>query len=500
MNQRLNCKFFTRGTFFFRISFALLFIFITVTLNAQERVGIALSNYGGINSVRLNPSQLVNSKLFYDVNFLSADIFLQNNFIFIHRADFRLREMLSKNPVFPTNEVKGEGVDYDASVDFINVFEQTDFYGPSFSIVLGKHAFGLFTRAVTMTQVNRFPGYLGTLIYEGFDEESLHGIPQHHQEFDFASVAWGEIGLSYATTFYKFRYNQWSVGGNIRRLIGYSGAHLKSYDADYTVINQDHIDIRNLDARIGYSLPLDYNTNDFPDPGKFFKGRGLAADVGVTFRRNRELPDTRRAKNYCAEEFEDYIYKIGFSLLDLGAITFKDNAAEHFFNNVSADWDQLDTLQYSNINQLSHELSTVLYGDSLASFSGDRIKIGMPAALSLQADYNYFPNWYVSTVVVVPLQTSSFQLRRPGQAIVNLRYETPHFEMSLPVSLYDFKKLHVGLAARFYMVTIGTDNLGAFFGAGDFYGLDLYFAVKFHITKGWCGRYKPRSDCRYLDF
>lgn len=124
----------------------------------------------------------------------------------------------------------------------------------------------------------------------------------------------------------------------------------------------------------------------------------------------------------------------------------------------------------------------------------------MPAALSLQADYNYFPDWYVSAVVMIPLKTSAFQFRRPGQAIVNLRYETPHFEMSLPVSLYDFKKLHVGLAARFYMVTIGTDNLGAFFGAGDFYGFDLYFAVKFHIAKGWCGRYKPRSDCRYLDF
>lgn len=473
---------------------------ISATANAQERVGISLSNYGGINSVHLNPSQLVNSKLYYDVNLLSADIFLQNNFIFIHNADFRLRDMLSRNPVFPTNDVKGEGLDYNPSVEFIDVFEQTDFYGPSFSIVLGGHAVGFFTRAVTMTQVNQFPGYLGTLIYEGFDEDSLHGMPQHDGEFDFASVGWGEIGLSYATTFYKYRYNHWSVGGNLRWLMGYSGAYLQNYDADYTVINQDRIDIRNLDARIGYSLPLDYNTNDFPAPGSFFKGRGMAADVGITFRRNRELPDTRKAQKYCDEAFEDYIYKIGVSLLDLGAITFTDNAAEQFFNNVSADWDQLDTLQFSSINSLAHQLSTVFYGDSLASFSSDRIKIGMPAALSLQADYNYHPNWYLSAVVVVPLQTSAFQLRRPGQAIVNLRYETSKFEMSLPVSLYDFKKLRVGLAARLHMVTIGTDHLGGYFGAGDFYGMDFYVAVKFHIEKGWCGRYKPQSDCRYLDF
>lgn len=475
-------------------------LLISVATNAQERVGMVISNYGGINSARLNPSLLVNNKLFYDVNLFSADIFLQNNFIFIHRADFHLGKMLSRNPVFPTNEVKGEGVDYNSSVDFIDVFEQTDIMGPSFSIVLGDHAFGFFTRAVTMTQVNRFPGYLGTLIFEGFDDTTLWGIPQHDKEYDFATMAWGEIGLSYAKTFYKFRYNQWSVGGNLRRLAGYSGAHLKNYDDDYTVINRDHLDIRNLDARIGYSLPLDYNTNDFPGPGKLFKGRGVAMDLGVTFRRNRELPDTRKAESYCAEEFEDYVYKIGVSLLDLGAITFKENAAEQYFNNVAADWDQLDTLQFSNINQLSHQLSEVFYGDSMASYAGSRVKIGMPAALSLQADYHYFPNWYLSTVVVVPIKTSAYQLRRPGQAIVNLRYETQRFEMSLPVSLYDFKKLHVGLSARFYMFTIGTDNLGSFLGVGDFYGMDLYFGIKLNVAKGWCGRYKSHSDCRYLGF
>jgi hypothetical protein len=473
---------------------------ISVAANAQERMGITLSNYGGINSVRLNPSQLINSKLYYDVNFLSADIFLQNNFIYIHKDDFHLRDMLSRNPVFPTNEVKGEGVDYDPSVEFIDVFEQTDVYGPSFSIVLGNHAFGFFTRAVTMTQTKDFPGYLGTLFYEGFDKDSLHGIPQHDKEFDFATMVWGEIGLSYATTFYRYRYNQWSAGGNLRRLIGYSGAHLKNYDADYTVVNRDHIDIRNLDARVGYSLPIDYNTNDFPAPGNLFKGRGVAMDLGVTFRRNRELPDTRKPLSYCDNEFEDYVYKIGLSLLDLGSITFKENTAEQYFDNVAADWDQLDTLQYTNINMLSHQLSYVFYGDSLASHVADRMKIGMPAALSMQADYNYYSNWYLSAVVVVPLKTSAYQLRRPGQAIVNLRYETPQWEMSLPVSLYDFKKLRVGLSARFYVFTIGSDNLGGLFGANDFYGLDLYFAVKFQIAKGWCGRYKPHSDCRYLGF
>lgn len=462
---------------------------------------MALSNFGGINAVRLNPSSLVNSKIFYDINFIAGDVFVENNFLFIHKEDYNLLSFLKRNPDFPSTDTPGQGVDYNRSVESINAFEQSDYYGPAFSIVLGDHALGIFSRAVTMTSIDNMSGYLGTLLFEGLNYDTLYGIPQTNTNLETAIAGWWELGLSYAYMFKKYRYNHWSIGLNLRRLFGYSAVSVVSNEADYTLIDEQTLDIENLDAEISYSLPIDYNTNTFPDDGKTFKGRGIAVDLGFTFRKNRDLPNTKRHKSYCQYDFDDYLYKIGISLLDLGGLKFTENALQQDYDYVSALWQEMDTIEFRNINDMAATLSTVFYGDPNASKANtDQFSMGMPAALSLQGDYNYFGNWHMAGFVTLPLKVNKQQLNRPGQALVSLRYETPYFEIALPVSLYDFKKPRIGLSARLLYFTVGTEKMGSFFGFSDFYGLDLYFSAKFHIRKGWCGRYKPARDCSNFDY
>ncbi len=467
---------------------------------AQEMSGITLSNYGGINTVRLNPSGLLNSRLFYDVNIAAGDVFVENNFVFIHKEDYGLFNFLQKNPEFPSADIPGEGVDYNSGSNLIRGFEQTDVLGPSFSIVLNKQAFGISTRAVTMTSVTDLPEYLGELMFEGFNYEPLHGIPQNHDRFDAASAAWWEIGFSYAREIRKRNFEKWSFGINARRLWGYAGMSLMSYNAEYTVLSDSAMDIRNLDAEIGFGIPLNYDNNEFPDDGRTFKGRGTAFDFGLTFVKMKNVSTSRSYKSYCRYEYEDYIYKIGVSMLDVGGLRFAENARVLRYENVSQDWQQIDTLDFVNTNTLVSDLSEVFYNDPDASTSGDAFTLGLPAAVSIQADYNYYPNWHLSSLVILPLKISNSQLQRPGQVLVSLRYETERFEFALPVSLYDFKKPRIGLSARFYYFTIGTDKLGGFFGFDDFYGMDIYFSAKFHILKGWCGRYKPAPGCKDFDF
>lgn len=462
--------------------------------------GITLSNFGGINTVRLNPSSLVTSRLYYDVNLIAGDVFVENNFLFIHKEDYGIYKFLKRNPDLPSTDVPGEGLDYNASTEFINGFEKTDFLGPSFSMVFGDHAAGISTRAVTMTSVTKLPEYLGELMFEGLEYDTLHGIPQNHDRFTASSAAWWEVGLSYAFDFKKSQFQKWSFGVNLRSLWGYAGAYLVSENANYTIVNDSAIDIRNLDAEIGYSIPIDYETNAFPDGGKTMKGRGTVIDLGVSFTKKQSVSSNRKPKNYCLYEYEEYLYKIGLSLLDIGSIRFKENAQVHSFDNVSANWQEVDTLGFNNINDLTRQLSEVFYGDPEASKTANNFVLGMPAALSFQADYNYFSNWHISSMVIFPLKLRNAQLHRPGQALLSLRYETEIFEVALPVSLYDFEKPRIGLSARVYYFTIGTDKIGGFFGYNDFYGMDIYFSVKFHIIKGWCGRYKPAPDCQYYDF
>lgn len=475
-------------------------IFVGTFVYGQQMSGVVLSNYAGINSVRLNPSNLINSKLYFDINLSTADIFFENNFLYIHKEDFKLLNFLKRNPDLPSYDSAGQGLDYSSGINFIQGFEQTDVLGPSFSIVLGDHAAGISTRVVTMTSINDLPEYLGKLMFEGLVDTTLHGLPQNHGHFDAAVAGWWEIGLSYAWDFKKDRFRKWSLGINARRLWGYAGAYLVNNNAEYTVMNDTLINIRNLNADMGFSVPLDYNNNDFPDPGKTFKGRGMVYDFGVTYTKRRNVLSNQHYKNFCRYEYEEYLYKIGLSLIDIGSLKFKENTQQHSFDNVAVNWERIDTLEYRNINDLTGLLSEVLYKDSTASLRADNIRLGMPAAISFQADYNYFSNWHLSSLVVLPLKLHHAQLQRPGQALLNLRYETNIFEVALPISLYDFKKTRIGLSARYYYFTIGTDKLGGFFGFDDFYGMDFYLSVKFHILKGWCGRYKPTPDCRNLGF
>lgn len=467
----------------------------------QEAAGIALSSYNGINGVRINPSGLVNSRLFYDVNFVSGDIFVENNFLFIHKEDFKFMDFFSRNPSIPSADVPGEGFDYNSNIELIRGFQQTDIMGPAFSITLGNQGFGFFTRAVTMTSVTNLPGYLGELMFEGLDYAPLHGIPQNHEKFNAASVGWWELGLSYAWDIKESNFSHWSVGFNLRRLWGYAGAHVVSYNADYTVENDSVIDIRNLDATVGFSIPLDYETNDFPAPGKTFKGRGTAIDIGVTFTRKKSVALNRTYKNYCQYQYDEPLYKIGLSVLNIGQLSFDENIMEERYDNISAEWRSVDTLEFVSLNNVMRQVSSVFYGDPNASSTGaDRFNLGLGTAVSLQADYNYFGNWHLSTLVIWPLNLNDAQLKRPGQVLISPRYETDRFEVALPVSLYDFSKPRIGLSARFQYFTIGTEKLGGYLGFDDFYGLDFYFSVKFHILKGWCGRYKSKPDCSRYEF
>lgn len=481
----------------------LVFLFITVfflSLSAQEKIGLTTSNYGGVYSAQLNPASIINSKLFFDFNLIGANIFIENNFLFIHKNDYRLFDFLSRNPSLPVYDEPGNGLDYTVNEDAVQAYERIDVMGPSFSYSFGKHSVGFTSKVLAVTSVNDLPRDIAVLMYEGLEYDSLYGIDQNHGAFDFSTMGWWEVGGNYAYIFKEQRQNVLSAGINIRALFGYAGTSVQARNLDYTVVDDSTMDIRNLDADFGFSAPVDLDDNEYPDDGAMFKGKGMVVDLGMVYVRKRELPTRSKPKKYCAYEHDDYIFKLGLSVLDLGKINFKENAQQHSYNNVGAYWEDIDTVGFGSINELTKKISSVFYGDPNASLQANSFGLGLPTSLSLQADYQYYPNWYLNTVLVLPVKLSNNQLRRPAQAILSLRYETSKFEVNLPLSLYDFNKPRLGLYVRFHFVSIGTEKLGGLFNFNDFTGLDFYVAVKYHIEKGQCSRYKRSTDCNHLAF
>lgn len=463
--------------------------------------GLSVSNFSGINGVHFNPTASVNSKVYLDVNLLTAGISAENNFLFYHNQDFRFLNLVKRTPMLPSAEVRGEGLDYTTKHEKVSGLYQSEIIGPSFSMHIGRHAFGLFSRGLVNTDFNNIPNDLAVLLFEGISYEPLIGADINGQNLNAAALAWAEVGVNWAYLFRKDYLNNWSVGINLKRLNGHSGAYIYADDLQLNVVNKDTIDFVYLNADVGYSLPVDYDTNELTATDPLFRGKGTSIDIGFSFVRNLDVSTNKRYKRQCEASFQPYRYKIGVALTGLGKIRFDQNAREHSFANVSKLWQSIDTMEFSNVNDLMAQFSTVFYGDPDASLTeADNMVIHLPTMLNLHADYQYFPDWYLSGALLIPVKTGEYQVRNPGNAVLGVRYETDDVEFNFSGSFYDFQKLHLGFYARYKYLSVGTDKFGTLLGASDVFGADIYFSLKFHLQKGYCYSTKPFRNCEKFTF
>jgi hypothetical protein len=327
-----------------------------------------------------------------------------------------------------------------------------------------------------------------------------HNINYNSSNFGSTSIAMGEIGLTYAYDFRKIGMEDWSAGITVKRLFSVGGGYLRTTNVNYIVLNDSTINFKNLNAEVGYSLPIDYQTNDVPDSGPLIKGGGFGFDIGVTFQNKALSYQKKRFTKLCRQRYIDYYFRIGVSLLDVGYVNFKNNAQLQSFDNVNAYWMNIDTLNYVNLDNLAASLSQVFYGDPSASHVSDKIRVYLPTAFSIQADYKIYRNWYAGGIFITPVRLGKAYIRRPAQIALIPRYESHDVEISVPVSLYDYHHVRLGAAFRYQFLTFGSDDLLGLFGVNDFTGIDFYIAVKVNFRRGFCGRYSRNVPCENEEY
>jgi len=366
-------------------------------------------------------------------------------------------------------------------------------------VIWNDHAFGITTAVRNVFSGHDIPYELANFLYLGLNYRPQHNINyQDNHPLTGAEMGWAEIGLSYAYRFYSRGYNSFSAGISVRRLFGLGGIYAHAHQLDYTVLNDSTLSIRNADIEFGLSLPLSYETNDI-DLDKLFKGGGFGFDIGVTYQRLRNYHTQSYVTSFCAQRYEDYLYRIGIALIDIGAIQFKTNAKKYNIDNRASYWDNLTDIKFRNINQMLDTISYKFYGNNTSALVAEKFMLWLPSALSIQFDYHWKNYWYVNASLIYGFNLSGASLSRPSQLSITPRYEKKWFEASLPISLYDWYLPRIGLALRFYGFTIGTEKLGGFFNLSNFTGMDLYFSIKLFFNKGSC-RGEKRTPCGNLEF
>ena len=483
-------------------SIVIVIFFISSVVYGQDRIGLISGNYSGINSALINPSNLSSSRYYLDINVAGGGLFLFNNAVFLRKEDYKVKSFLSRNIEFRTfiNDRGDERyVDEYTNIEAKDVHLNTHIIGPSAMLVYGKHAFGIHTGVHSVLSGTRVPYEIVKFLYEGLDYEPLHNINFiEDKPFDLSILNWTEIAAVYSYNVFSRNYDKIDVGISLKYLLGHSSMYAHINNIDFEVPNDSTLDINNMNGEIGFSVPVNYSNNKYPDGSGFFKGRGVGFSIGASYIRTEKIQRRyNKFLRFCRQPSVRYKFKLGVSLLDIGYINFNKNIQEHSYDNVSTYWENIDDESFDNANDLMSTLSSRLYnGDENASNKQvSSYRAVLPSALSVHFDYHYFDAWYVNVLFLHGFATSYKGPRRSSVIAISPRYETPFVEVQLPVSLYQYKYPRIGLSGRIGIVTIGTDNIGYILGMKNFDGMDIYFALKFNISKGNCGR-KGNGRCQ----
>jgi hypothetical protein len=149
-----------------------------------------------------------------------------------------------------------------------------------------------------------------------------------------------------------------------------------------------------------------------------------------------------------------------------------------------ADWHNAD---FTNNLQVDHTLSSVFYqGDSARSLQSDHFRMGLPTAISIQADWNFHKGFFANASIVRGFGHGSRQgVVRPDIYSLAVRYESEWLEASIPVSLiyYGNWRPRIGFAVRTGYFFFGGDALGGLLGLHDLQAVDFYAGIHFFITR-----------------
>lgn len=475
-------------------------MFCISATNAQEQLGLVTGNYAGVNGLTLNPASALTSKLFIDVNLISANGFTQNNFLYMLKDNYKLSAFFEEGyelPMHPVEGITGERPFYLTRNNKPKDFQAyAEVMGPSFMVSGNRFSYAVYTSRKALVNARNIPIDMANFSYFGlgYDKQRLKRYT-HDETYKVSGLDYSEIGMSFSYTFKGHSKEMLSAGASVKYLRGRTGLYYEGNHIDYMVPDSETIHIYNFTGSLSFAAPMNYSSIEWGN--EFSRGQGVAYDLGITYQKNHSWPSPVDYGKECYQKYEPYKYRIGLSLIDAGKIWFRHNARTYSYENVSAVFHHVDSLK--NLIGSPQDLMDQVNQHFREGGARDEYEtsffINTPAALSLQFDYHLNKNWYLNSTIVQSVPVGPRMVHRPSVLAVTPRYESRTLELAMPVSLYDYALPRVGVSVRFYNITIGTDKIPGLFNYSHFSGLDLYVGLKINLKKGFCRETWANNGC-----
>lgn len=437
---------------------------ICPALFAQDNLGIAGSTRSPVNTVLNNPSTIVDSRAFIDINLIGASAFVRNDLVFLDGKSFSLAG-LSKMSTVPLSTKNGPFAAYgDVMV-----------HGPSFTFAVKDQAFGVYSAARVVVDARGIPDNLKGIITNGFQHQEEMGQEKTIKNLRANALAWGELGVNYGRILSRDGDAILQGGITVKRLYGAAGAGVRIDNWTYVVRDSSHLETKTFNGEYGF--------ND-PTAGPLIAAKGWGMDIGLTYKLRKSGSGNYMPHSPCTDG--DYRFRVGVSLLDFGKVSFSGPFYRNRFDqSESRDWQNFQGTSANEVSDIDSLFNSNFNLVQVNSQDG-RFRMKLPTAISAQIDYNIKKNFYVYGVVTYGLpRLNSTGVQRASYLGIAPRWEVKRWEIALPLSLYEWKQPQMGLCVRLNSFIIGSDNLGWLLFKQDIYGVDFYCSVKYTIFKHW---------------
>lgn len=462
-----------------------------LSLLAQNSFGALHSNYTPTNSLFLNPSSILDAKVWLDVNIVGVGSYVNNDLVYLQKKNL-FREV--KDGINGASTLSDDDIGYNQNRNKYHAYNRNFVAAPSVVWSQGDHGLALSLGARSYTGIRKVPSFVAQFIENGVqDYTEQHDIDYSIKNLKAASINFGEVKLTYAYTFLKRRRNMFMGGVSVSKLFAIAGGAANIYEFDFNVDNDSITDVALLNADAMYTSEASFNTKS-----------GVGFDIGFTYQHMLSnvqyyLPNTPK---YGCNDI-NYKYKIGVSIIDIGSIKF-DNSTYSF---AGYDFTDYSWLNYSD-TEVDDDNVTSVFSEEETTIEEGRVKrtdrVRLPTFISGQFDYNLWQSRvYVNATIVqgIPPGRKKFGLRHANSLSITPRFESYWFDFALPFSLYEYQHPQLGASVRVGPLTVGTDKLINWISKSNVYGADFYVYLKIPIQynpkcrdriKGQNGRGKGR--------
>lgn len=436
---------------------------------AQNTFGALHSNYTPTNSVYINPSSILDAKVWLDVNIVGAGVYANNDLFYLKNHSL---SSVASEATRGTSSITDSDLGYNQNRKKYHAYNRNFVAGPSAVWSQGDHAAAISLGARSFTAIRRVPDYAARFIENGVPGYTTqHDINYIARDVRFASIHFAEFKLSYAHTFLKRGRNMFMGGVTFSKFFSFAGAGANIYNFDFIVDNDTLMDVFNLQADAVFAIQGQLNA----------KG-GWGMDFGFTYQHmlsdvTRYYPNSK--KGGCRQV--PYLYKIGLSIIDIGNVKF-DPLVYSGYNFNSYEWFRYASAEVNENNPA--DLFAPQEPDIGTGEVKSPNKIRLPTLISAQFDYNVWASrFYVNATIIqgFAVADNKFGSRHANSLSITPRYESYWVDFALPVSLYEYKYPQLGASLRLGPLTIGTDKLINWLAKSRIYGADIYVYLKIPI-------------------